>query len=336
MLRRAPRFAHARGNMKLDSIAGRFRVDKPDKFRLSKHDPAECCGLTVEKAEAKAMLAEGIDRLSDLQQRLYADDRWSVLIVLQAMDAAGKDSLIKHVMTGLNPQGVEVHSFKQPSAEELAHDFLWRIGVRAPARGRIGIFNRSHYEEVLTVRVHRELLNEQKLPHQLDGKHIWKRRFDDIRTFERHLARNGTLILKFFLNVSLEEQRKRFLDRLEEPGKQWKFSMGDVTERALWPKYMDAYEDLIRQTSTPEAPWFAVPADNKWFTRLVVAGGHRAGDGEARSEVPVGHRQGAQGIVQGEAGAGEGRPLGLTRRHPHRLPRARSHHVNLNSALCRR
>ena len=258
--------------MKLDSIAGRFRIDRPDKFHLSKHDPAECCGLTLEKAEAKVMLAEGIDRLSDLQQRLYASDRWSVLIVLQAMDAAGKDSLIKHVMTGLNPQGVEVHSFKQPSAEELAHDFLWRIGVRAPGRGRIGIFNRSHYEEVLTVRVHRELLAEQKLPQELDGKHIWKHRFDDIRAFEQHLARNGTLILKFFLNVSPEEQRRRFLDRIDEPGKRWKFSMGDVTERKLWPQYMNAYEDLIRQTSRPEAPWFVVPADNKWFTRLVVAG----------------------------------------------------------------
>jgi PPK2 family polyphosphate:nucleotide phosphotransferase len=258
--------------MKLDNIAKRFRVDKAKKFRLSDHSPAECCGLTIEKAEAKEMLAEGIDRLSELQQRLYASDRWSVLIVLQAMDAAGKDSLIKHVMTGLNPQGVEVHSFKQPSEEELAHDFLWRVGVRAPARGRIGIFNRSHYEEVLTVRVHRELLLQQKLPPELDGKHIWKHRFDDIRAFEQHLARNGTLILKFFLNVSQEEQRKRFLDRLEQPGKRWKFSMGDVAERKLWPKYMDAYEDLIRQTSRPEAPWFVVPADNKWFTRLVVAG----------------------------------------------------------------
>ncbi len=258
--------------MKLDNIAKRFRVDKTKKFRLSDHSPAECCGLTIEKAEAKEMLAEGIDRLNELQQRLYASDRWSVLIVLQAMDAAGKDSLIRHVMTGLNPQGVEVHSFKQPSDEELAHDFLWRVGVRAPARGRIGIFNRSHYEEVLTVRVHRELLLQQKLPLELDGKHIWKHRFDDIRAFEQHLARNGTLILKFFLNVSQEEQRKRFLDRLEQPGKRWKFSMGDVAERKLWPKYMDAYEDLIRQTSRPEAPWFVVPADNKWFTRLVVAG----------------------------------------------------------------
>lgn len=258
--------------MKLERIAWRYRIDRPGKFRLSEHDPADCCGLTLEKAEAKAMLAEGIERLTDLQQRLYAANRWSVLIVLQAMDAAGKDSLIKHVLSGLNPQGVEVYSFKQPSHEELAHDFLWRIAQRLPARGRIGIFNRSHYEEVLIVRVHRDLLERQNLPKSLDGKNTWKQRFDDIRAFERHLARNGTLILKFFLNVSCEEQRKRFLDRIEEPDKRWKFSMGDVAERKLWPKYMDAYEDAIRQTSRDVAPWYVVPADNKWFTRLVVAG----------------------------------------------------------------
>ncbi len=258
--------------MKLENIAERFRIDKSDKFRLSAHDAAECCGLTIDKVEAKKMLAEGIERLNDLQQRLYASDRWSVLIVLQAMDAAGKDSLIRHVMTGLNPQGVEVHSFKQPSAEELAHDFLWRIGQRLPASGRIGIFNRSHYEEVLTVRVHREHLDAQRLPKALDGKKIWQQRFDDILAFERHLARNGTLILKFFLNVSRDEQRKRFLDRIDEPAKRWKFSMGDVEDRKLWNKYMDAYEDMIRHTSTDEAPWYVVPADHKWFTRLVVAG----------------------------------------------------------------
>ena len=258
--------------MKLDSIAKRFRIDRPDKFRLSEHDPAECYGLTADKKEAKAMLAEGIERLAELQERLYANDRWSVLIVLQAMDAAGKDGVIKHVMSGINPQGCEVHSFKQPSAEELQHDFLWRVAQRLPANGRIGIFNRSHYEEVLTVRVHKELLERQKLPKKLVGKDIWQQRFDDIRAFERHLARNGTLILKFFLNVSREEQRKRFLDRIDEPAKRWKFSMGDVAERKLWAKYMAAYEDMIRQTSTPEAPWFVVPADHKWFTRLVVAG----------------------------------------------------------------
>ena len=257
--------------MKLDHIAKRFRIDKPDKFQLAKHDPAECCGLTLDKAAAKKMLTGGIDRLNELQQRLYASDNWSMLIVFQAMDAAGKDSVIKHVMTGLNPQGVEVHPFKAPSQEELDHDFLWRAGKRLPERGRIGIFNRSHYEEVLVVRVHPELLAKQKLPKQSVGKDLWQRRFDDIRGFERHLARNGTLILKFFLNVSREEQRKRFLDRIDEPAKRWKFSMGDVEERKLWDKYMDAYEDMIRHTSTPEAPWFVVPADQKWFTRLVVA-----------------------------------------------------------------
>lgn len=258
--------------MKLYNVAKRFRIDKPKKFRLSRYDPAECYGLSVDKSDAKAMLAEGIELLADLQERLYANDRWSVLIVLQAMDAAGKDGLIKHVLSGINPQGVEVHSFKAPSADELDHDFLWRIGTRAPARGRIGIFNRSHYEELLTVRVHPELLARQKLPKVLDGKDIWQERFESIRAFERHLARNGTLVLKFFLHVSKEEQRKRLLDRIEEPAKRWKFSMGDVAERKLWDKYMHAYEDLIRETSRPEAPWFVVPADNKWFTRLVVAG----------------------------------------------------------------
>ena len=257
--------------MKLERIATRFRVDKPRKFRLKDHDPAECCGLTIDKTEARTLLAEGIARLSDLQERLYASNRWSVLIVLQAMDAAGKDSLIKHVMSGLNPQGVEVTSFKQPSAEELDHDFLWRINRRLPQRGRIGIFNRSHYEEVLAVRVHPELLARQGLPRELDGKKIWQHRFDDIREFERHLARNGTLILKFFLNVSQDEQRKRFLERIAEPAKRWKFSLGDVAERRLWPKYMDAYEDVIRETSLDVAPWYVVPADNKWFTRMVVA-----------------------------------------------------------------
>ena len=257
--------------MKLDHIAKRFRIDKPKHFRLSEHDPADCCGLTVDKAEAKALLEEGIERLTDLQQRLYASDTWSVLIVLQAMDAAGKDSLIKHVMSGVNPQGVEVHSFKQPSVEELDHDFLWRVTQRLPSRGRIGIFNRSHYEEVLAVRVHRELLDAQKLPDHLAQKKVWQHRFDDIRAFEQHLARNGTLVVKFFLNVSREEQRKRFLDRLDRPDKNWKFSLGDVAERKLWPKYMAAYEEAIRETSRDDAPWYVVPADNKWFTRMVVA-----------------------------------------------------------------
>lgn len=257
--------------MKLERFVDRFRIDKPRKFRLADYDPADCCGLSVDKDEAKALLAEGIERLSDLQQRLYASDRWSVLIVLQAMDAAGKDSLIKHVMSGLNPQGVEVTSFKQPSSEELDHDFLWRIAKRVPERGRIGIFNRSHYEEVLAVRIHPELLARQRLPKELNGKKIWQHRFDDIRAFEQHLARSGTVILKFFLNMSHEEQRKQFLERIDDPAKRWKFSMGDVTERKLWPKYMAAYEEAIRETSRDEAPWYVVPADNKWFTRLVVA-----------------------------------------------------------------
>jgi len=258
--------------MTLNSITKRFRIDSPDKFRLSTFDPGECNGLSVDKSEAKAMLADGIEQLTHLQERLYACDRWSVLIVLQAMDAAGKDSVIKHVMSGLNPQGVEVHSFKQPSAEELDHNFLWRAARRLPERGRIGIFNRSYYEEVLVVRVHPELLERQQLPGSLEGKDIWQQRFDDICAFERHLTRNGTRILKFFLHVSKEEQRKRFLERIEEPAKRWKFSMGDVAERKLWDKYMAAYEDMIRQTSRPEAPWFVVPADHKWFTRMVVAG----------------------------------------------------------------
>ncbi len=258
--------------MKLDQIAKRYRIDQPGKFKLADHDPADCCGLTLDKDDAKALLKEGVERLAELQERLYADNRWSVLVVLQAMDAAGKDSLIKHVMSGVNPQGVQVVSFKQPSAEELDHNFLWRVARALPERGRIGIFNRSHYEEVLVVRVHPEYLRGQRLPDTKNGKDIWHQRFDDIRAFEKHLVRNGTLVLKFFLNVSRDEQRKRFLDRIDEPGKRWKFSMGDVAERKLWPQYMAAYEDAIRETSTPEAPWYVIPADKKWFTRLAVAG----------------------------------------------------------------
>ena len=257
--------------MKFEHIAERFRIDSPDNFRLADHEPAGDGGCTLDKADGKAMLEEGLAQLSELQQRLYAHDRWSILIVLQGMDAAGKDSVIEHVMSGLNPQGVEVHPFSAPSAEELDHDFLWRVAKRLPQRGRVGIFNRSHYEEVLVVRVHPELLARQKLPERLTGGDIWEQRFDDIRAFERHLARSGTLVLKFFLNVSQDEQRKRFLDRIEEPGKRWKFSMGDVAERALWPEYMAAYEDMIRATSRPEAPWYVIPADRKWFTRLAVA-----------------------------------------------------------------
>ena len=255
--------------MKLTKMVKRFRVHKPDNFRLSEIDPADTCGLDLEKAEAKAMLANGVERLANLQEKLYAQNRWAVLAVFQAMDAAGKDGAIKHVMSGVNPQGCQVHAFKAPSHEELDHDFLWRIAKALPERGRIGIFNRSHYEEVLVARVHPEILARQRL--STAGKDIWDERFKSIRAFERHLARNGTLILKFFLHVSKEEQRQRFLARLEEPGKRWKFEMGDVAERKLWDKYMHAYEDAIRHTSRPEAPWYVVPADNKWFSRLIIA-----------------------------------------------------------------
>ncbi|HMK81735.1 MAG TPA: polyphosphate kinase 2 family protein [Xanthobacteraceae bacterium] len=257
--------------MKLAKILKRFRIDKPDKFRLADHDCAETGGLDIEKAEAKAMLAHGIERLSQLQEKLYAQDRWSVLIVFQAMDAAGKDSAIKHVMSGVNPQGCEVFAFKHPSAEELNHDFLWRIAKDLPERGRIGIFNRSHYEDVLIARVHPEVLASQRLPRQLVSKDLWDERFKSIRGFERHLARNGTLLLKFFLHVSKEEQRKRFLARLDEPAKRWKFAMSDVAERRYWDRYMHAYEEAIRHTSRPEAPWYVIPADDRSFARLAIA-----------------------------------------------------------------
>jgi PPK2 family polyphosphate:nucleotide phosphotransferase len=257
--------------MKLEKLVKRFRIDDPDHFRLASIDPSDTGGLDLDKDEAKAVLAGDLDRLSDLQERLYADNRWSLLIVLQAMDAAGKDGVIKHVMTGLNPQGCLVHSFKAPSPSELDHDFLWRAAQYLPARGDIGIFNRSHYEEVLVVRVHPELLERQRIPKELVGKDIWKDRFKSIRGFERHIARNGIVMLKFFLHVSKEEQRHRFLARLEQPAKRWKFSMGDVAERKLWDKYMAAYDDMIRATSRPHAPWYVVPADNKPFARLIVA-----------------------------------------------------------------
>jgi PPK2 family polyphosphate:nucleotide phosphotransferase len=245
------------------------RVDLPDRFDLASVDCADTGEL--DKDTADSVLAADVKRLSDLQERLYAEGKWAVLIVLQGMDAAGKDGIVSHVMAGVNPQGCEVHSFKRPSVEELGHDFMWRTSKRLPARGRIGIFNRSYYEEVLVVRVHRELLEPQKIPRPLMGKHIWEERFQDIRAFERHLARNGILLLKFFLHLSREEQRRRFLDRLDQPAKRWKFSMDDIRERERWNEYMAAYEDMIRATSRPDAPWYVVPADHKWFTRLVVA-----------------------------------------------------------------
>jgi len=250
-----------------------YRIETGKGFRLRDIDPADTAGLDSEfKPRAKELLEQGVEMLADMQEKLYAQDQWAVLLIFQAMDAAGKDGTIEHVMSGVNPQGCQVFSFKAPSAEELDHDFLWRTSCRLPERGRIGIFNRSYYEEVLVVRVHEELLAREKLPRKLVGKNIWKERFEDIAAFERYLSRNGVLIRKFFLHVSPEEQRKRFLSRLEEPEKNWKFSLADAREREFFDNYMQAYEDMIRHTATPEAPWFVVPADNKWFTRLVVAG----------------------------------------------------------------
>jgi PPK2 family polyphosphate:nucleotide phosphotransferase len=249
-----------------------FRIDDPDDFKLARFDPADTAGIDLDKHNANAMLAQDVGRLAKLQERLYADHRWALLVVLQGMDASGKDGVIKHVMSGVNPQGCDVHPFKAPSAEELDHDFLWRTTVRLPRRGHIGIFNRSYYEEVLVVRVHPEMLVKQKLPDEIaNEKTIWKERFKDIRAFERHLARNGIAVLKFFLHISKDEQRQRLLERVDEPAKRWKFSMTDIAERERWPEYMDAYEDMIRATSREEAPWYVVPADHKWFARLVVA-----------------------------------------------------------------
>ena len=257
--------------MKLGKVVKHSRIDKPAKFKLADHDPAERFGLSTDIEDVRPILAEGMSRLSELQERLYADGRWAVLIVLQGMDAAGKDGVIKHVITGVNQLGCEVHAFKAPSVEELEHNFLWRAGRWLPERGRIGIFNRSHYEEVLVVRVHRELLARQKLPPSVTKKNIWKHRFQDIRTFEHHLARNGTLVLKFHLRISKDEQRKRFLARLDEPAKRWKFSASDIAERKYWDDYMVAYEEMIRETSTDYAPWYVIPADHKHVAWVVVS-----------------------------------------------------------------
>jgi PPK2 family polyphosphate:nucleotide phosphotransferase len=252
-------------------ISEPYRVTKGEKFRLKDVDPADTGGFSSEeKPRAREMLAAGIQALEHLQDMLYAQDSWAVLLIFQAMDAAGKDSTIKHVMSGVNPQGCQVHSFKKPSDEELDHDFLWRCVTRLPERGQIGIFNRSYYEEVLVVRVHDDLLQKEKLPPALITKDIFEDRFDDIRHFERHLTRNGVVMRKFFLHVSKKEQKKRFLERLEDPKKHWKFQAGDVRERERWDDYMEAYEDMIRHTATKHAPWYVVPADNKWFTRMVV------------------------------------------------------------------
>jgi len=250
-----------------------YRVTKGKDFRLKDHDPADTGRLNSEdKDEAKQVLREGIEWMAEQQDMLYAQDHWALLLVFQAMDAAGKDSAIKHVTSGINPQGCSVRSFKQPSSEELDHDFMWRYHQHVPGRGQIGIFNRSYYEEVLVVRVHEELLGAQKIPPPRVGKKIWDERYDDIRNFEQYLDQNGVLVVKFFLNVSKAEQKRRFLARLDEPEKNWKFSAADVEERQHWRDYMKAYEDAIRETAAPEAPWYVVPADNKWFSRLVVAG----------------------------------------------------------------
>ncbi|MCP4618743.1 MAG: polyphosphate kinase 2 family protein [Bradyrhizobium sp.] len=245
-----------------------FRFDGSGEFHLKSHKTAEKGGF--DKGRGEKIIEANRKRLVDFQEKLYAQDNWSMLLIFQGMDAAGKDSAIKSVFDGINPQGCEVTTFKQPSSKELEHDFLWRAAMALPERGRIGIFNRSHYEECLVVRVHPEVLAKQKLPPRLVTKDIWRERFEDITTFERHLARNGTVILKFFLNVSKQEQRERFLDRLEDPAKNWKFNMADISERALWAKYQAAYQDMIRHTSTRHAPWHIVPADHKWFARVVI------------------------------------------------------------------
>jgi PPK2 family polyphosphate:nucleotide phosphotransferase len=248
-----------------------FRITKGKDFRLKDYDPADTLGLKMEKSEAAQLLQRGSEWLAEEQDILYAQDSWSVLLVFQAMDAAGKDGTIKHVMGPINPQGCDVHSFKQPSTEELSHDFLWRYSAKVPERGRIGIFNRSYYEEVLVVRVHQELLEAQKMPPKLVGKGIWDERLADIARFEDYLTRQGVVVLKFYLNLSQKEQKKRFMARLDRPEKNWKFSAADVRERRYWNDYMRAYEAAIQATATKDSPWFVVPADNKWFTRLVVA-----------------------------------------------------------------
>jgi PPK2 family polyphosphate:nucleotide phosphotransferase len=255
--------------MKLEFV-NPFRVSDGKQFRLKDFEPAETLGVKS-KEQAKETLERGIARLADLQEKLYAQDRWAILVVLQAMDAAGKDSTIKHVMSGLNPQGCQVTSFKAPSSEELQHDFLWRTSRSLPERGKIGIHNRSYYEEVLVVRVHPEFLDRQRIPAQLKSDRIWQERFEEINAFERYLVRNGIVPVKFFLHLSKKEQRKRFLERLDDREKEWKFSASDAKERQYWDRYMQAYEDMIQNTSSKHAPWHVVPADHKWFTRLVVA-----------------------------------------------------------------
>jgi PPK2 family polyphosphate:nucleotide phosphotransferase len=257
--------------LKLAKLLKPYVFEKGRHFRLKQVDPDDTRGLDLDRDEADRLLKTGIELLSEMQERLYAERRWALLIIFQAMDAAGKDSVIKHVMTGLNPQGCRVYSFRAPSEEELDHDFMWRSMSRLPERGHIGIFNRSYYEEVLAVRVHKDLLEREHIPKALVGPRIWQQRFEDINAAERHLGRNGIAVCKFFLHVSKDEQRQRFVDRLNQPDKHWKFSPADLASRAHWDEYMEAYEEMIRATATPDAPWHVVPADHKWFTRLVVA-----------------------------------------------------------------
>ena len=256
----------------IENFISPFRVTDGKGFKLDDFDPDDTRGLDDRKSEAKDVLKWGVKKLAELQDKLYAQDQWSVLLIFQAMDAAGKDGAIKHVMSGVNPQGCQVYSFKSPSAEELDHDYLWRTTKNLPERGRIGIFNRSYYEEVLAVKVHEAFLAKQKLPAKCITKQIWEHRYEDISNFEKYLHRNGIVVRKFFLNVSKKEQKKRFLKRLDDPDRNWKFSSADARERGYWDKYMEAYQDMIKGTATSYAPWYVVPADNKWFTRICVAG----------------------------------------------------------------
>jgi PPK2 family polyphosphate:nucleotide phosphotransferase len=256
--------------MNPEKLAQTYCVTHGKNFKLKNYDAADTSHWRS-KEHAEQALQEGIVRMADLQDKLYAQDRWAILLIFQAMDAAGKDGIIKHVMSGVNPQGCQVYSFKAPSEKELQHDFLWRTTRDLPERGHIGIFNRSYYEEVLVVRVHKDILKNEKMPESLAGKNLWQERFEDIHTFERHLARDGTVIRKFFLHLSKKEQERRFLARLEQPEKNWKFSAADIRERGFWDDYQQAYEDMIRNTASKHAPWYVVPADHKWFTRLVVS-----------------------------------------------------------------
>jgi PPK2 family polyphosphate:nucleotide phosphotransferase len=251
-------------------LAERYCVSQGEKFRLKDYETSDT-GVVKNKEQSQRIIDNRAGLLTNLQEKLYAQDRWALLLIIQAMDAAGKDGVIKHVMSGVNPQGCDVHSFKTPSTEELNHDYLWRAHSRVPERGKIGIFNRSYYEEVLVVRVHPSILEMQKLPGPLITKHIWEQRYEDINAFEHYLASNGVMVRKFFLHVSKKEQKKRFLERLEDPKKNWKFSMADVKERGYWKDYQEAYEEMIKNTAKKHAPWYVIPADNKWYTQLIVA-----------------------------------------------------------------